>query len=119
MIRVRRIHDPPEPDDGGRYLADRVWPRGISRERASLDGWLKDLAPSHELRRWFGHDPARWDEFRRRYRDELSAPEAAPTLAMLRLEGSRGVVTLLFAARDRERNNAVALKEYLDSPPES
>jgi len=119
MIRVKRIHDPPAPDDGKRYLADRIWPRGVSRAQAALDGWLKNIAPSDALRRWYGHDPARWEEFGIRYRDELSRPEAAQTLAALRLEAVRETVTLLFAAKDRERNNAVVLKECLDSPPES
>lgn len=112
-IKVKRVYDPPAPEDGLRILVDRLWPRGLSKEAARIDCWLKDAAPSAELRRWFGHDPARWDEFRRRYAAELRAnPEALESLrAMLR---GRGAATLLFAARDAERNNAVALKEMLE-----
>ncbi len=113
MIRVKRVYESPEPDDGARFLVDRLWPRGVKKESLRLDGWLKDAAPSDELRRWFGHDPARWDEFQRRYRDELSGrPEAwRPIMEAAR----RGDVTLLFGARDADHNNAVALKVYLDA----
>ncbi len=113
MIRVRRVYEPPTPDDGARFLVDRLWPRGVTKEALRLDGWLKDAAPSDALRRWFGHDPARWDEFQRRYRDELNGrPEAwRPVVEAAR----RGDVTLLFGARDTDHNNAVALKVYLDA----
>lgn len=112
MIRTKRIHDPVEPADGGRYLVDGMWPRGIRRADAKLDGWIRAVAPSRELRRWFGHDPARWEAFRDRYAEELDAtPETWRPL----LEAARaGDVTLLYAARDREHNNAVALKAYLE-----
>jgi len=111
MIRIKRIYDPPEPDDGKRLLVDRLWPRGVARETARLDGWLKELAPSDELRKWFGHDPARWDEFRARYRSELQAQTGL--LAGLRATAKKGTVTLLYAAKDTEHNNAVVLKELL------
>ena len=115
MIRVKRVYEPPEPGDGARFLVDRLWPRGVKKEALRLDGWLKDAAPSDDLRRWFGHDPARWDEFQRRYRDELSdRPEAwRPVVEAAR----RGDVALLFGARDTAHNNAVALKDYLDARP--
>ena len=111
QIHTRRVYAPPEPDDGQRILVDRIWPRGLSRDQAALDAWLKDLAPSTELRRWFGHDPQRWDGFCRRYRAELEQRPQA--LAELRLWLDAGPVTLLFAARDTEYNNAVALRAYL------
>lgn len=112
MIKCRRIYEQPADADGRRLLVDRLWPRGISRETARIDDWLKDVAPSDELRRWFNHDPARWEEFRRRYRTELAGKE--PLLDRLRHEAGQGPVTLLFAARDEERNNAVVLKELLE-----
>lgn len=113
MIRVRRVYEPPTPDDGARFLVDRLWPRGVKKEALRLDGWLKDAAPSDALRRWFGHDPVRWDEFQRRYRDELnSRPEAWRFIVEA---ARRGDVTLLFGARDTGHNNAVALKVYLDA----
>ncbi len=112
MIRCKRIYEEPAPADGRRVLVDRLWPRGISREGARLDDWLKELAPSDELRRWFGHDPARWEEFRARYRAELSGQ--APHLEALRHQAALGTVTLLFAAKDEEHNNAVVLKELLE-----
>ena len=112
-IRVKRVYDPPSPEDGARLLVDRLWPRGLKREAAHLDGWHKEVAPSDELRRWFGHDPARWDEFCRRYFAELDArPEAWRPL----LEAAKkGAVTLLFGAQDTQHNNAVALKAYLEA----
>jgi len=112
MISCKRIYEPPMQTDGRRFLVDRLWPRGISREEARLDDWLKELAPSNELRRWFGHDPAKWEEFRSRYRTELADME--PLLERLRQEVRQGPVTLLFAAKDEEHNNAVVLKELLE-----
>jgi uncharacterized protein YeaO (DUF488 family) len=111
QIRVKRVYDPPEPSDGLRVLVDRLWPRGLKKENAHIDLWLKEAAPSAELRRWFGHDPARWDEFRRRYTAELDDNRTAfaPLFAM------RGAVTLLFGARDEKHNNAVALAEWLSA----
>mgnify|MGYP006299147877 CR=1 FL=1 len=111
-FRLKRVHDPVAEDDGRRILVERLWPRGISKERAALDDWDKDLAPSTELRKWYGHDPERWPEFRRRYRAELA--ERGPTLAALRRQAAEETVTLLFAARDRERNSARVLKEVLE-----
>ena len=110
-VRIKRIYDPPDPGDGYRVLIDHVWPRGVSRERAQLDEWARGLAVSDELRRWFGHVPERFEEFRSRYRAELSAhPEQ---LEQLRERANRGPVTVLYAARDREHNNAVVLAELL------
>jgi uncharacterized protein YeaO (DUF488 family) len=111
QIRVKRIYEPPGPEDGSRYLVDRLWPRGLKKAAASLDGWSKEAAPSNELRRWFGHDPARWAEFQRRYSAELDANPAA--WKPLREAARQGRMTLLFGARDEEHNNAVALKAYL------
>jgi uncharacterized protein YeaO (DUF488 family) len=110
-IRVKRVYDPPDPRDGARILVDRLWPRGIRKEEAKLTLWLKDLAPSDELRRWFGHDPARFAEFSRRYRAELSASNDAAR----RVEDliKAGPVTLLYAAHDAEHNNARVLADYL------
>jgi uncharacterized protein YeaO (DUF488 family) len=112
MIQVKRAYDPVERGDGTRFLVDRLWPRGVAKEALRQNGWLKDVAPSNELCKWFGHDPARWDEFQRHYFAELDAePEAwQPILKVAR----RGNVTLLYGARDTEHNNAVALKEYLE-----
>ncbi|MBV8494157.1 MAG: DUF488 family protein [Alphaproteobacteria bacterium] len=109
QIRTKRVHDPADQQDGKRVLVDRLWPRGLKKEEAQIDLWLREAAPSSELRRWFGHDPARWEEFRRRYAAELerSREVLAPLLDI------RGTVTLLFAARDEEHNNAVALAEWL------
>lgn len=112
MIRTKRIYEEPAGDDGLRVLVDRLWPRGIAKEEAKFDRWEKDLAPTDELRRWFGHDPMKWDEFLRRYRAELEGKGA--TLARLRQEANDATVTLLYAARDREHNNAVALKRYIE-----
>lgn len=110
-IRVKRVYDPPTPDDGFRVLVDRLWPRGFKKEAAALDAWRKDIAPSDGLRRWFGHDPARWEEFQRRYEAELETnPEGVQWL----LERARkGRLTLCYSARDSEHNQAVALRAYL------
>lgn len=106
-ISLKRAYDEPEPADGTRILIDRMWPRGVKKERARIDVWLKDVAPSTELRQWFGHDPERWAEFRNRYRTEL---EGSPALAELRKLARKGKVTLVYAARDEEHNNAVVLR---------
>jgi uncharacterized protein YeaO (DUF488 family) len=111
MLKIRRIYDPPTSDDGRRILVDRLWPRGLTKDGARVDEWLKEIAPSDELRKWFGHDPARWEEFRMRYREELKAH--GDLLERLHSEAKKGTVTLLFAAKDEEHNNAVALKELL------
>jgi uncharacterized protein YeaO (DUF488 family) len=110
-IRVKRIYEAPGKDDGARVLVDRVWPRGVSKEEADLALWLKDIAPSTALRKWFGHDPARWDEFQKRYREELDADQAA--VDELRGLLKKGRVTLLYGARDTEHNQAVALAAYV------
>jgi uncharacterized protein YeaO (DUF488 family) len=110
---VKRAYDPPTADDGYRVLVDGIWPRGLTKQTLRIDEWLKDVAPSAALRRWFGHDPARWAAFTARYFDELdSRPEA---VAALRARLRRGPLTLVFAARDVHRNNAVALQSYLES----
>ncbi len=112
MIKVKRVYDPVEPDDGRRFLVDRLWPRGMRKEALRMEGWLRDVAPSDRLRRWFGHDPKKWEEFRRRYFAELEAhPEAWQPL---REAARAGNVTLLFSARDTSYNNAVALREFLE-----
>ncbi|WP_442954859.1 DUF488 domain-containing protein [Pelomicrobium sp.] len=110
---MRRVYDPPREEDGLRVLVDRLWPRGLSKEAARVDLWLKDIAPSDALRKWYGHEPSRWDEFRRRYFAELEAHRER--LEELRQQARRGRVTLLFGARDEEHNNAVALRQYLES----
>jgi uncharacterized protein YeaO (DUF488 family) len=111
-IDLKRAYDPPAKSDGRRILVDRIWPRGIAKDDLRIDAWLKDLAPSTELRKWFGHDPAKWDEFKKRYAGELAQrPEALEEL----LEKARaGHVTLVFGAKDIEHNNAVALREILE-----
>jgi uncharacterized protein YeaO (DUF488 family) len=110
-IRIKRVYAPPERGDGARVLVDRLWPRGLRKEDAALTLWLKDIAPSDELRRWFGHDPARWVEFARRYRAELAHKDDA-TAQMAGLAGKEPV-TLLYAAHDGEHNNAVVLASWL------
>ena len=110
-VRVKRVYDPKAPGDGLRVLVDRLWPRGMTHEEAAIDLWLKDVAPSAELRHWFGHDPGRWPEFQERYRAELASNKALDELraALARSEP----VTLLFGAKDTEHNNAVALQAFL------
>lgn len=115
VIRLKRVYDDASPDDGTRVLVDRLWPRGLSREVAKVDLWLKGLAPSDELRRWFNHDPERWPEFRKRYRAEL-AENSEDLETLRRLVAGKTPVTLLFAAKDSEHNNAVVLKERLSTP---
>ncbi|MCE3554268.1 DUF488 family protein [Pseudonocardia sp. RS11V-5] len=111
-IVLSRVHDH-EPHEGRSYLVERLWPRGVRRDDLEMDGWVKDVAPSSELRKWFGHDPERWEEFRRRYFAELDdRPEAWRPL----VDAARsGTLTLLYSSRDREHNNAVALRDYLDA----
>jgi uncharacterized protein YeaO (DUF488 family) len=111
-VRIKRVYEPAEPADGYRVLIDRVWPRGISRERARIDEWDKELAPSTELRKWFGHDPARFDEFRRRYRDELRPH--ADDLDKLCTRAGKGPLTLVYGARDEQHNDAVVLAEVIE-----
>ena len=110
-VRAKRVYEPPAGDDGMRVLVDRLWPRGLPKARAAVDLWLKDLAPSVHLRRWFNHDPSRWTEFTQRYAEELDAKKAG--VAALLGAARRGNVTLVFGARDEEHNNATALLSYL------
>ncbi len=112
-IRIQRVYDLDHPTIGKRILVDRVWPRGLKKEALRLDAWLRDLGPSDELRAWFGHDPARWAEFRRRYRDELARPDQAARLGELVRIAREGPITLLYGARDEEHNQAVVLREVL------
>jgi uncharacterized protein YeaO (DUF488 family) len=112
MLKVKRAYDPPDPGDGERILVDRLWPRGLSRQAAAVDRWTRELAPSDALRRWFGHEPERWAEFRRRYLAELR--DRRDALAALARESRARPVTLLFGARDAARNNAVVLKAAIE-----
>src|SRR5256714_1750981 len=108
MIHLKRAYEKPSPGDGQRILVERLWPRGLSKARAAVDLWLKDVAPSPTLRKWFGHDPAKWKQFEQRYWKELEAkPEV---IEALRSKPKRGAVTLVYAARDEQHNSAVALK---------
>ncbi len=115
-LSLKRVYERPSPEDGTRILVDRLWPRGLRKNQAHVDLWLKEAAPSTPLRRWFGHDPTRWAEFRRRYRRELEA-EHQELLSELRRRARREHVTLLFGARDAEHNNAVALRELVRGSP--
>ncbi|MCA8985136.1 MAG: DUF488 domain-containing protein [Planctomycetaceae bacterium] len=112
MIHLKRVYDEPANQDGLRILVERLWPRGVSKEKAAVDLWLKDLAPSTELRKWFGHDTEKWDEFRKRYWLELSGK--GDLLTQLKNRTTEGDVTFVFAASDVEQNSAVVLKEYLE-----
>jgi uncharacterized protein YeaO (DUF488 family) len=109
-VRIKRVYEHVTEDDGQRILVDRLWPRGLTKAEAALDFWLKDVAPSTELRRWFGHSPDRWDAFRQRYLLELQVSPAVPQLRALAMAGP---VTLLYAARDQVHNEAVVLAEFL------
>ena len=110
-VQLKRAYDPPSPRDGTRILVDRLWPRGVKKAKARIDLWLNDAAPSTALRQWFGHDPARWNEFRRRYRAELKhQPEA---MAQLRTLARQGRITIVFGARDERRNQAFVLRSLL------
>jgi uncharacterized protein YeaO (DUF488 family) len=111
MLKIKRVYDPPQPGDGKRLLVDRLWPRGLAKEKAHVDDWIKELAPSSELRSWFGHDPSKWEEFRHRYQEELKGHREQ--LARLHHDAERETVTLLYAAKDEEHNNAVVLKELI------
>ena len=118
MIQVKRVYEDPSPDDGARFLVDRLWPRGLSKETLALTAWLKDVSPSNDLRRWYNHEPEKWPEFQRRYAAELAAnPAAQPALETLRAHARKGTITLLFSSREEHRNNAVALKSLLEKRP--
>jgi uncharacterized protein YeaO (DUF488 family) len=112
MIKLKRAYESASKDDGLRVLVERLWPRGVSKQRAKIDLWLKDLAPSTALRQWYGHDPARWPQFRKRYRAELKGQ--GDLLALLKYVTGEKTVTFVYAASDEERNSAVALKELLE-----
>lgn len=111
QLAVKRIYDDPARQDGTRILVDGMWPRGLSKDKAAVDYWARDVAPSSKLRQWFGHDPAKWEEFKRRYFAELE--DRGEAVAELREQAGEGRTTLLYAARDETHNNARALKEYL------
>ena len=110
-VRLKRAYEPPEKQDGARILVDRLWPRGVSKEEAQLDEWIKEIAPSAELRTWFGHDPRRWDEFRERYRAELA--EHSEKLKDLRRRAREGPITLVYSARDEVHNDAIVLRNVI------
>jgi uncharacterized protein YeaO (DUF488 family) len=114
MIKIKRVYEEFDPEDGVRVLVDRIWPRGLSKQKARVDVWLSDIAPSAELRKWFGHDPVRWSEFKRRYFEELDRNEEA--VRKLKELAGGGDVSLLYAAKDPDYNNAVCLSEYLALP---
>ena len=109
MIKLKKVYEKPSKEDGLRVLVERLWPRGFTKERASVDLWLKDIAPSTELRKWFGHDPAKWEQFCKRYRVELEQRKDAVNL--LKQKSEEGTITLVYAARDEKHNSAIALKE--------
>jgi uncharacterized protein YeaO (DUF488 family) len=111
MIKLKRAYEERSPNDGFRVLVERLWPRGLTKERVAIDLWLKDVAPSPELRKWFGHDPARWEEFRERYRRELREKQDA--VGLLRQKASEGTVTLVYSAHDEEHNGALVLSGFL------
>jgi uncharacterized protein YeaO (DUF488 family) len=110
-IRIKRVYEEPDASDGKRILVDRLWPRGLTKEKARVDRWLKDVAPSTELRKWFAHDPAKWAEFRTRYLEELKKDKEQ--LSLLRQVAAKGTVTLVYGARDQQHNEAVVLQRLL------
>ncbi|MBX7074849.1 MAG: DUF488 domain-containing protein [Pirellulales bacterium] len=111
MLKLKRVYEEPSSQDGVRVLVERLWPRGLTKKRAAVDLWLKDIAPSPELRKWFGHDPARWKQFEERYRGELR--EHPDAVRLLKQKAKEGTVTLVYAARDEAHNGALALKRHL------
>lgn len=111
-IWIRRAYDPPTKNDGKRILVDRLWPRGVSKDELAVDFWMKDIAPSNELRKWYGHDPKKWEQFKARYRKELGAQPDA--IAKLVEYVKNGRITLVYSAKNTDLNNAVALREYLE-----
>jgi len=113
-VRLQRAYDDPTPNDGHRVLVDRVWPRGRTKEQLQLDAWARDLGPSTQLRKWFGHDPARWEAFEKRYRAELADPERAEALDALAERARRGPLTLVFGAHDTEHNQARVIADELE-----
>ena len=113
MFAVKRVYDPPSPHDGVRILVDRLWPRGLTKEAAAIDDWVKEVAPSNELRNWFHANVERWDDFLARYAKELQTPPARDAMAALRGRAKHGRVTLLFSSKETDRNNATALAAFL------
>jgi len=111
-LKIKRVYEKPAKEDGRRILVDRLWPRGLTKEKAHIDLWLKEIAPSTTLRKWFGHDPAKWDEFQKRYRMELKTNKEQ--VSLLKAEQNKGVVTLVYGAKDEEHNEALVLKDWLD-----
>ena len=111
-IRVKRVYDAPGPEDGRRILVDRLWPRGLTKEKAKIDNWAKDIAPSNELRKWYGHDPAKWDEFQKRYFAELDRNEAGVEALIEAMD--KGPVSFVYGSTERTINNAEALKLYME-----
>ena len=111
-LKIKRVYEKPEKEDGKRILVDRLWPRGLTKEKASIDLWLKDIAPSTELRKWFGHDPEKWNEFRKKYLQELKNNKEQVSILYEQLK--KGVVTLVYGAKDEEHNEALVLKEWLN-----
>ena len=110
-VKIKRVYDKPDKEDGKRILVDRLWPRGLTKEKANIDLWLKEVAPSTELRKWFGHDPNKWGEFQQKYLRELKNNK--DKVAVLKEQIKRGLVTLVYAAKDEEHNEALVLKEWL------
>lgn len=110
-VKLKRAYDPPEPADGVRILVDRLWPRGVKKEDAAIDEWMKDIAPSTELRKWFGHDPERWEEFCERYAEEVD--QHSEQLRQLRELARKGRITLIYSAHDEAHNDAVALRNFI------
>lgn len=114
-LRLKRVYETPNKDDGVRILVDRLWPRGLTKERAKVDLWLKEIAPSTELRKWFGHDPKKWRSFRGRYQTEIK--HHAEQLNLIKSKVKEGAVTLVYGARDQARNEAIVLKQLLETIP--
>jgi uncharacterized protein YeaO (DUF488 family) len=114
VVKLKRAYEPPSRGDGYRVLVERLWPRGIKKQDLVLDEWRKEVAPSGELRKWFGHDPARWREFKLRYRDELKVSEASAALRALAERATGRTLTLVFSSHDTEHNNAIVLKEHIE-----
>ena len=112
-INIKRVYEKPDKEDGVRILVDRLWPRGLTKEKASIDLWLKDIAPSTELRQWFNHDPVKWNEFKKRYRLELKNNKEQ--ISLLKEQMKKGTLTLVYGAKDEEHNEALVLKELLNS----
>lgn len=112
MIKIKRIYDPSEKEDGYRILIDRLWPRGLTKEKAKIDLWLKEIAPSNDLRKWFAHDPEKWEEFKNKYKEELKTKQEL-LHKIKQLEKEKKTVTMLYSAKEKEHNNAVALSDFL------